>query len=59
MGVILSFCAWAVVTITEMNASAATIKLNVDDFANDRFVLRFDTCLKPLLLQPGFDFAVK
>ncbi len=46
MGVILSFWAWARTLITTMNASAATIKLEVDDFANDRFVLRFDTCLK-------------
>jgi hypothetical protein len=46
MGVILSFWAWARTPITTMNASAATIKLEVDDFANDRFVLRFDTCLK-------------
>src|SRR5687768_14528040 len=38
MGVILSFCAWAGMTITKMNASAATINLQVDDCANERIV---------------------
>src|SRR4029434_1649763 len=33
MGVILSFCAWAGAPMTAMNASAATIKLEVDNFA--------------------------
>src|SRR6185369_8616355 len=55
MGVILSFCARAGVTITEMNASAATIKLAVDNCANDSFVQRFDTCLMPPSPPTGFD----
>jgi hypothetical protein len=55
MGVILSFCAWAGVTITEMNANAATIKVEVDNCANDSFVQRFETCLMPLSPQPMFD----
>jgi hypothetical protein len=51
MGVILSFCAWAGVTIREMNTNAATIKLKVGNCAHDSFVQRFDTCLMPLVLQ--------
>jgi hypothetical protein len=67
MGVILSFCAWAGAPITAMNASAATIKLEVDSCANDSFVQRFDTCLippspptvDPWFIERRFDFLAR
>src|SRR4029079_17919251 len=43
MGIILSFCARAGMAIPQMNASAATIKLEVDNCTHDSFVQRFDT----------------
>src|SRR6185369_6962604 len=57
MGVILSFCAWAGATITAINASAANIKLEVDNCGNDCLVQRLDTRLMPPSPQTRVDIV--